>query len=154
MQQAVLMGKAVLAGQGMEIIFIEKPTRKQAVAILSLYRDAGWWRAGKDDEEALTRLVKGSRLFALAVEDGLVAGMGRAISDGASDAYIQDVTVRKDCRGKGIGSLIIKSLVKELLEHNILWIGLIAEKGSHPFYEALGFLPMPDSVPMKFKNDA
>jgi spermidine synthase len=137
----------------MEIIFIEKPTREQAAAILALYRDAGWWRAGADDEDALNRLVKGSFLFALAVEDGLVTGMGRAISDGASDAYIQDVTVRKDCRGKGIGSIIIKSLVKQLLEHNILWIGLIAEKGSHPFYEALGFLTMPDSVPMKFAHE-
>ncbi|MDI6797829.1 MAG: GNAT family N-acetyltransferase [Desulfatibacillaceae bacterium] len=138
----------------MEIIFIEKPTSRQAAAIIGLYRDAGWWRAGADDEDSLARLIKGSFLFALAVEDGLVVGMGRAISDGASDAYIQDVTVRNDCRGKGIGSLIIKSLVKQLLEHNILWVGLIAEKGSHPFYKALGFLPMPDSVPMKFAHEA
>ena len=138
----------------MEIIFIEKPTPAQAAAITGLYRDAGWWRAKADDRDSLARLIKGSFRFALAVEGSLVVGMGRAISDGASDAYIQDVTVRKDCRGKGIGSLIIKSLVKELLEHNILWIGLIAEKGSHPFYKALGFSPMPESMPMKFTHEA
>ena len=132
----------------MEIIFIEKPNSGQAAAILALYRDAGWWRAGADDEDSLYRLIKGSRLFALAVENGLVAGMGRAISDGASDAYIQDVTVKKEYRGQGIGKEIIRRLVKRLNADGLDWIGLIAENNSEPFYKPLGFKKMPDSVPM------
>jgi aralkylamine N-acetyltransferase len=35
-------------------------------------------------------------------------GMGRALSDLTSDAYIQDVTVLKAFRGKGIGKKLFK----------------------------------------------
>ena len=77
-----------------------------------------------------------------------IVGMGRAISDGTSDAYIQDVAVDVNCRGKGIGTEIIKRLLKRLNQDGVNWVGLIAERGSHPFYERLGFSTMPDSTPM------
>jgi spermidine synthase len=74
--------------------------------------------------------------------------MGRALSDGVSDAYIQDVTVKKPYRGQGIGTQIIQKLVERLNADGLEWIGLIAEKNSHKFYRRLGFKKMPNSVPM------
>jgi spermidine synthase len=76
-------------------------------------------------------------------------GMGRAISDGISDAYIQDVVVLKSWRKKGIGGEIIKEIVKRLKESEIDWIALIGEPGTEKFYSGLGFKKMQSYIPMK-----
>ncbi|MEF3694953.1 MAG: GNAT family N-acetyltransferase [Candidatus Cloacimonadota bacterium] len=117
--------------------------------ILELYRLAGWWEM--DDNPAYLDTVAGiiasTFCFVIAEEDGAILGMGRAISDGFSDAYIQDVTVDPVHRGKGIGKGIIRTLVSFLQEHKIQWIGLISEPGYERFYQSLGFSVMPSYTP-------
>ena len=49
---------------------------------------------------------------------------------------------------RGIGKEIILRLVNRLNQDGVNWVGLIAERGSHPFYERQGFSIMPDSTPM------
>jgi ribosomal protein S18 acetylase RimI-like enzyme len=65
--------------------------------------------------------------------------MGRTISDGASDAYIQDVVVLPQYRRQGIGSELIRRLTQQCVTHEISWIGLVAEPGTSGFYETLGY---------------
>jgi spermidine synthase len=116
--------------------------------VIRLYKDAGWW---EDDFEPsfIPEMVTGSRFFAVAEADGMVVGMGRALSDGSSDAYIQDVVVLKEYRGHGIGSKIIREIIAALKADGVDWIGLIGEPGTQSFYEKLGFHLMKGYVPMK-----
>ena len=93
-------------------------------------------------------IVAGSHCFVVARREGRIIGMGRAMSDRASDAYIQDVTVLDAFRGRGVGTGIVRELIRRLEEDGIHWIGLIAERGSHPFYESLGFTIMDGAVPL------
>jgi len=79
--------------------------------------------------------------------------MGRAISDGVSDAYIQDLTVRNDCRNKGIGKMILQTLLDRLHADGIVWIGLIAEPGSRNLYRRAGFREMPEATPMLMNEE-
>ena len=65
--------------------------------------------------------------------------MGRVLSDGVSDAYIQDVVVHPDFRGQGIGGEIVRFLVRELEKNGIDWIALVGEPGTEKFYARLGF---------------
>ena len=74
--------------------------------------------------------------------------MGRAVSDGVSDAYIQDVVVLKKFRRAGIGNRIIEKIIECLRSRRIGWIGLIAEPGTQPFYQRLGFAAMAGYTPM------
>ena len=132
----------------MRYSFLRNPTAEKIHQILSLYKLEGWWVESRDDVDLVKRIVAGSHCF-LIVEDGeRIVGMGRAISDGASDAYIQDVAVDRDYRGRGIGTEITSRLLIRLNSDGVNWVGLIAERGSHPFYEHLGFGVMPDSTPM------
>jgi spermidine synthase len=133
------------------ISFLEHPSTEQLLQILALYRQAAWWDETADenlDLDILTRLIQGSHCFAVAVRSGAIIGMGRAISDGVSDAYIQDVAVREEYRKKGIGSSLVDMLIKRLQSDNIGWIGLIAERGSQPFYKKFGFQKMKDAAPL------
>ena len=77
-----------------------------------------------------------------------LVGMGRVLSDGFSDAYIQDVVVLRNFRGKGIGGRLVAHLRDRCIDLGILWVGLIAEPGTTSFYERLGFNAMPGNVPM------
>ena len=96
----------------------------------------------------VARIVAGSHFFMIATAGDKIIGMGRAISDGVSDAYIQDVVVEQAFRGNRIGSALVGRLVDALKRDGIEWIGLIAEKGSRKFYDSLGFGPMAGAVPM------
>jgi len=118
---------------------------------IALYADAGWWRGEYDaDTSFIQKIVSGSHLFAAAYDDGgRMIGMGRVLSDGCSDAYIQDVVVLREFRGQGVGGRIISALLSKLREQGIDWIGLIGEPGTKHFYEELGFSAMKDHIPMK-----
>jgi ribosomal protein S18 acetylase RimI-like enzyme len=121
--------------------------------IIALYKAGSWW---KDDYErsGIEPLIKGSFDFVIAfdVEERKAVGMGRMISDGVSDGYIQDVVVLHDLRGRGIGSNIIKELLRNGKEKGLVWMGLIAEKDSRRFYEPLGFKEF-KGTPMLFEED-
>ncbi len=133
-----------------EQIHIEIVTQVPTEAIVELYVDAGWWEEGWK-EDVIPAMVANSFLFAAAYHDGEMIAMGRAISDGVSDGYIQDVVVRSDYRGQGLGQAMVKRLVKELRKAGVDWIGLIGQPGTKGFYEQLGFVEMPQFVPMKFQ---
>lgn len=121
--------------------------------ILELYRDAGWWEMDDDPHhlETVANIVQNTFCFVVAKIGEKIVGMGRAISDGYSDAYIQDITVDKAHRGKGIGKGIVRALVSFLKENNLQWIGLISEPGYEKFYNELGFSEMKGYTPFLLK---
>ena len=117
--------------------------------IRALYEAAGWWQDGTDEAE-IAPLIRGSFRFAAAIADGRLVGMGRVLSDGVSDGYIQDVTVLPEFRGMGIGAAIIRFLSDQCVQAGLTWIGLVAEPGTVPFYERLGFTPLQGHVAMRY----
>lgn len=117
-----------------------------------LYTTAGWWDEKNDNKDFLADLIGKTYLFAAAYDGDNLIGMGRSISDGVSDAYIQDVTVLPEYRKRGIGGRIIRLLVESLQARGIGWIGLIGEPGTRHFYEELGFSEMKDYIPMIYKG--
>ncbi|MDH7592989.1 MAG: GNAT family N-acetyltransferase [Methanomicrobiales archaeon] len=121
--------------------------------IVRLYRAGGWWR-DEWDPSRLAALMQGSFFFVLAVDadSGEAVGMGRAISDGASDAYIQDVVVLPEFRGQGIGCQIVERLISHLEGAGIGWIAAVSNPDTEGFYESLGFRRMIGFVPMLYRG--
>jgi len=124
-----------------------------AQEIIGLYKAGGWW--DDSDHSSVKKMISGSFVFAVAVdtETGKAVGMGRALSDGAYDAYIQDVVVLPEHRGKDIGKKIILAIRDICLKKKLSWIGLVAEPGTEKFYSGLGFRPMKGHTPMRFMMD-
>jgi ribosomal protein S18 acetylase RimI-like enzyme len=121
--------------------------------IKELFVEGGWWNDENDKIEFFVdSLIKCTFLFAVAKYDGRIVGMGRVLSEGMSDAYIQDVVVLKDFRKQGIGGGIIRLLLKELLARKISWIGLISVPGAENFYKEIGFEVMKDYTPFIYKK--
>lgn len=120
--------------------------------IVALYRAGGWWRDSYNPS-GISQVIEGSFAFAVAVSSlGTAVGMGRVISDGTSDAYIQDVVVLPDYRAQGIGRTLVKSLLEHCVSKGLQWVGLIAEPGQDEFYSLLGFKRMEHYVPMLYQT--
>jgi len=119
--------------------------------IVALYKAAGWWKDSYN-KAGISQLIVGSYVFAVAVDKKTKKpiGMGRVLSDGVSDAYIQDLVILPSYRGQNIGKKLVQTLVDHCRSKGILWIGLIAEPGSSQFYTTLGFKPMENHTPMLY----
>ncbi len=80
-------------------------------------------------------------------EDGTVVGFITAISDGVSCAYIPFLEVLPGYQHQGIGTMLIKQMLKKL-EH-LYMIDLICDRELQHFYEHLG---MAKAVGMMARN--
>ncbi len=121
--------------------------------ILELYKAGGWWK-DHYDKSGIKYLIKGSFVFAVVVDKktGKTIGMGRVLSDGTSDAYIQDLVILQEYRNKGIGKKLVKKLIDYCKSKNIHWIALISEPNQEKFYKKIGFQEMKNYIPLKYEE--
>jgi aralkylamine N-acetyltransferase len=117
-------------------IITDAPTE----SIVRLYEAGGWWRESAEARAVIPEMIRRSFCFMVARDsEAQIVGMGRVISDGVSDAYIQDIVVLNAYRGQGIGAGIVRRLARHCAERKIGWIGLVAEPGTYEFYKKIGF---------------
>lgn len=121
-----------------------------ADAIIALYKDAGWWKESRRARKIIPAMIRNSFRFLIArTASDEIIGMGRVISDGVSDAYIQDVVVKRGFRGQGIGREIISRLARICEKRRLEWVGLVAAPGTSVFYRGLGFRELRRYVAMR-----
>jgi GNAT superfamily N-acetyltransferase len=139
-----------MANQNVEIKLVDTWVEEE---IITLYKSAGWWKESYDPS-GIKKLIKGSFAFAVVIDSvtGKTIGTGRILSDGVSDAYLQDLVVLPQYRRKGIGKQLVEFLLDYCLSRGILWIALISEPGQDSFYLSLGFNPMKRYTPMKYQK--
>ncbi len=119
--------------------------------IVELYKAAGWWQESPEARAVIPSMIRGSLCFMVARSlDGRIIGMARVISDGYSDAYIQDVVVLGTYRGQGVGRELVRRLTQFCVTRKIGWIGLVAEPGTQGLYEELGYGPLVGYQPMLY----
>jgi GNAT superfamily N-acetyltransferase len=72
-------------------------------------------------------------------------GMGRIVGDGALFFYIQDIIVRPEYQGLGVGRKIVERLMGWLHVHapERAFVGLFAAEGKDSFYARFGFMRHP-----------
>lgn len=98
-----------------------------------LYDGSGWWPGW--DIDGIGRAIEAS--IAVGAWDGeRLVGFSRAISDGVHRAYIEDVVIDPDYRGKGIGERLVALLVSQLEDVHIT--SLFCEPERVAFYSRNG----------------
>ena len=107
--------------------------------LTTLFNSVGWERR-TTDRDRLAQLVRGS-LYVVSAWDGeRLVGFARAISDGATNAYISTVAVLPEYQQRGIGRELIQRLIAD--RDGIQFV-LHANERAYPFYLHLdlGFEP-------------
>jgi ribosomal protein S18 acetylase RimI-like enzyme len=99
-----------------------------------LFNSVGWERRTAD-RARLAQLVRGSLWVVSALDDDQLVGFARAVSDGATNAYISTVAVLPEYQKRGIGREIMRRLIDG---HDGIQFVLHANDKAYPFYLHLG----------------
>lgn len=130
-----------------EVTFSGDATRLDRPRLLGWLRDEAYW-ASDLTAETLVRAVVGSYTMAAYTPAGEMVAFGRLVTDSATFAWLADVFVHREHRGRGIS----KVLVRNLVDHPRL-IGLrrvmLGTRDAHGLYTPMGFEPVPDGRMMQ-----
>ncbi|MBO4601031.1 MAG: GNAT family N-acetyltransferase [Bacilli bacterium] len=85
----------------------------KAEDFVELRKEMGW---NEIPVELVKRAVHGSMFNICVYDKDKCIGMGRLVGDGALKGMLTDVMVKKEYQGKGIGKIIVTSLIKNLEE--------------------------------------
>lgn len=75
-------------------------------------------------------------------EKEVLIGYIDCVSNGVTDAYIQDLMIHPAYQGRGIGTALMKKMIDDLKEKHIYMISVVFEEKLKPFYEKFGFFTM------------
>jgi GNAT superfamily N-acetyltransferase len=103
--------------------------------------EQAYWALGRD-RETVQRSLAASRVLGAYADERLV-GLARAVTDGATFAWLCDVFVDDAARGRGIGSWLVGELVGSLRADGVYRV-LLATRDAHEVYRRLGFEPLAD----------
>ena len=121
----------------MEVILKEYAVYKEA-EILGLYTSVGWTNYTDNPEMLRNAYLNSLKIYGAYVDDKLI-GIIRVVGDGFSVLFIQDPLVHPDFQRNGIGTLLLKRMLKEY--ENVYQMHLIMEDSEKTisFYKSLGF---------------
>ena len=128
-----------------KLLFMESIPERDAY--WDLFQTTGWNEEYRFSRQELKQSLEQSWYAVSAYSEERLVGFGRVISDGVHHALIADLIIHTDFRGRGIGSEILKRLVKKCREKNIRDIQLFAASGKFLFYEKLGFRKRDEEAP-------
>ena len=102
----------------------------------------------KPDEHR--RAFEASHTTVFVYRDGRMIGFGRAISDDVYQAAVYDCAVLPEFQGRGIGAMIMESIMRRISHCNVI---LYATPGKEGFYEKFSFRKMKTGM-ARFLKDA
>jgi len=109
--------------------------------------EESYWAKGIP-KDVVERSIANSLCFGLFYKDEQV-GFARLITDKATFAYLADVFVLKEHRGKGLSKWLMKTIQAHPELQNLRrW--LLTTKDAHGLYEQLGWVKVPEDYLYRF----
>ncbi len=107
-------------------------------SLADLRESVGWNRM---ENEYKNPLLTSYYHIAVYEKEALI-GYIDCVSNGVTDAYIQDLMVHPDYQGRGIGTNLMKKMIDYLKKKHIYMISVVFEESLKSFYEKFGFYNM------------
>ncbi|MEV4279375.1 GNAT family N-acetyltransferase [Actinoplanes xinjiangensis] len=114
------------------------PKRVDFARVHQWLAEESYWAAGRS-YDLVARSIDGSLPYSIFTSDGAEqVAFARAVTDGATFAWICDVFVDESHRGRGLGKWMIDTIVADLSDRGILRF-LLATRDAHDVYRRSGF---------------
>lgn len=110
------------------------------VNAIHAYLTRSYWSPGIP-KSVVERAISGALCFGLFTETGAQVGFARMITDSATFAYLADVYVLEEHRGKGLGKWLVETILAHPSLQGLRRI-LLATRDAHGLYEQFGFKPL------------
>jgi len=98
--------------------------------------EEAYWVPGRD-RATIERLVRESTRVIGAYRGDEQVGFARVISDGTSVAWLGDVFVLEEHRGKGLGVELVREAVEHPAHRDLAWF--LNTRDAHSLYARFGF---------------
>jgi GNAT superfamily N-acetyltransferase len=98
--------------------------------------EESYWAEGRPRETQDRLIDEASRVVGLYDGDRQI-GFCRAFSDGLALAYLADVYVLGEYRGRGLGEELVREMIENGPYANVKWI--LHTTDAHPLYRKFGF---------------
>ena len=109
--------------------------------ILRLYKSVGW-TAYTDQMEVLRKGFESSMLTLAAYEDDQLLGIIRAVGDGYTIVFVQDILVFPEHQRKGIGSTLLQAILDRYSHVRQIELATDNTPKTIAFYKSMGFREM------------
>lgn len=106
--------------------------------ILPLYESVGW-TAYTDHPDALRKGFENSMLVLAAYEDGQLMGIIRAVGDGHTIVFVQDILVFPAHQRKGIGTALLQAVLDRYSHVRQIELATDNTEKTIAFYRSMGF---------------
>lgn len=100
-----------------------------------------YWALGRD-RDTIETAARNSLNFGIFTGDGGQVAYARVLTDRANFAWLCDVYVDRDHRGRGLGKRLVDAVI-ERLEPLGLGRIVLATRDAHEVYARVGFEPLP-----------
>lgn len=120
--------------------FSSDPALVDADLVFDWLSTDAYWALGRP-REMVDKAFAGSLVFGLYGPEGGQVGFARAITDGATFAWLCDVYIDRSVRGHGLGTWMVEQVQAELERTGVRRI-LLATLDAHAVYAKLGFTPL------------
>ena len=122
-------------------MFIKPYAHYVEAEILPLYKAVGWSNY-YEHPEMIEKAYAGSLCILGAYEGEELVGIIRAVGDGYSILFIQDILVYPEYQRRGIGTALMNTLLEQY--RNVYQIELATDNTAKTiaFYKSLGFHPL------------
>lgn len=117
---------------------IREYTEYREEEIRRLYSAVGW-TAYTENMPALAQGYRNSLLILAAYEGDRLAGIIRAVGDGYTIVFIQDILVDPEYQRKGIGTSLLKAVLERYPEVRQIELATDNTPETAAFYRSLGF---------------
>lgn len=121
--------------------YFYKDSDEQLAQLTALYESVGW--TNYTQNPAMLRAAYQHSLLTLAALDGQrLAGVLRAVGDGASIVFVQDLLVLPAYQRRGLGTRLMRALLQRYPQVYQLELMTDDTEKTTAFYRSLGFMPM------------
>jgi GNAT superfamily N-acetyltransferase len=118
------------------MIQVSTDKKKLDVPFIQNFLKDIYWAAGRTIEE-VQKTIDSSVCFGIYLDEEQI-GFARIITDYVVFAYVMDVFITEQHRGKGYSSILVSAMIEKPILQNIkIW--RLATKDAHFLYEKFGF---------------
>jgi GNAT superfamily N-acetyltransferase len=113
------------------------PSRIDLEVVWQFLSTAAYWNRWRSRVDVERQWREAWRVVGVYDQSGAMVGGARAISDGVSDAYLGDMFVVAQHRGRGLSIRLLRTMIDEGPGRDFRW--MLVTNDAHALYEKFGF---------------
>jgi ribosomal protein S18 acetylase RimI-like enzyme len=116
----------------------DDPARVDVAAAWAFLSTEAYWGRWRTRDVLAAQVASAWRLVGVyPLDSGAMVGFGRAFSDGAATAYLADVYVLPEHRGRGLASALLRLMIDDGPGADFRW--MLHTSDAHGLYAKAGF---------------